>query len=187
MNPSADLFTKDGLEEVFPTERERFQLAAKRYQPRTKCGEGDGNSKAWYLCEQTAGTAMNAAVTLLVCLCFGLFAYTCLIGFISFSEISAARISPRKGNIVFIRVLCLFVAAFGMVCNMAGYNLSNLWAFSDLGNILIVYFNIPLLYLGFRYVRKALAHYRRKDGTPFTEATVGLPLDDWKVEEVSRP
>lgn len=48
-----DLFTKDGLEEVFPTERERFQLAAKRYQPRTKCGEGDGNSKAWYLCEQT--------------------------------------------------------------------------------------------------------------------------------------
>lgn len=132
--------------------------------------------------ELTPGTAMNPVVTLLISLCFGLFAYTCLIGFISFSEISAARISPRKGNIVFVRVLCLFVAAFGMVCNMAGYNLSNLWAFSDLGNILIVYFNIPLLYLGFRHVRKALAHYRKKDGSRFTGRMIGMELDDWKEE-----
>jgi len=130
--------------------------------------------------ELTPGTALNTAVTLLISLCFGLFAYTCLIGFVSFSEISAARISPRRGNIVFVRVLCLLVAAFGMVCNMAGYNLSNLWAFSDLGNILIVYFNIPLLYLGFRHVRAALAHYRRRDGTPFTQQVVGARLDDWQ-------
>ena len=129
--------------------------------------------------ELTPGTALNGAVTLLIGVCFGLFAYTCLIGFITFSEISAARISPRRGNIVFVRILCLLVAAFGMVCNMAGYNLSNLWAFSDLGNILIVYFNIPLLYLGFRYVRKAATHYR-KGTTPFTEEVVGLKLDYWK-------
>jgi len=133
--------------------------------------------------ELTPGTALNTAVTLLISVCFGLFAYTCLIGFISFSEISAARISPKRGNIVFVRVLCLFVAAFGMVCNMAGYNLSNLWAFSDLGNILIVYFNLPLLYLGFGRVRRALAHYRRRDGTPFTQETVGLELDYWREEE----
>ena len=44
--------------------------------------------------ELTPGTAMNPVVTLLISLCFGLFAYTCLIGFISFSEISAARLSP---------------------------------------------------------------------------------------------
>lgn len=130
--------------------------------------------------ELTPGTAFNAAVTLLISLCFGLFAYTCLIGFVTFSEISAARISPRKGNIVFVRILCLTVAAFGMVCNMAGYNLSNLWAFSDLGNILIVYFNIPLLYLGFRYARKAMAQYRKSGGKGFTEKTVGLQLDYWK-------
>lgn len=129
--------------------------------------------------ELTPGTALNAAVTLLISLCFGLFAYTCLIGFISFSEISAARISPKKGNIVFVRVLCLIVVAFGMACNMAGYNLSNLWAFSDLGNILMVYFNIPLLYLGFGSVRKALAHYRKKDRAPFSEEVVGVPLDYW--------
>ena len=44
--------------------------------------------------ELTPGTAFNAAVTLLISLCFGLFAYTCLIGFVTFSEISAARCCP---------------------------------------------------------------------------------------------
>ncbi len=133
--------------------------------------------------ELTPGTVLNTAVTLLISLCFGLFAYTCLIGFVSFSEISAARISPRRGNLVFVRVLCLAVAAFGMTCNMAGYDLGNLWAFSDLGNILIVYFNIPLLYLGFGHVKKALAHYQKRDGTSFTQAVVGMELDEWKTEE----
>jgi len=134
--------------------------------------------------ELTPGTAFNAVVTLLVTLCFGLFAYTCLIGFISFSEISAARISPKKGNILFVRVLCLVVVAFGMICNMAGYDLENLWAFSDLGNILIVYGNIPLLYIGLKYVLRATKQYRlpNHDGG-FTEKTVGLKLDFWHEED----
>ncbi|MFI3313109.1 MAG: amino acid carrier protein [Eubacteriales bacterium] len=116
-------------------------------------------------------------VTILVNLCFGLFAYTCVVGFITFSEISAARISGKTAFIVAIRILCLVVIAFGMMSKMAGYDLSNLWAFSDLGNILIVYANIPLLYLGFKYVAKATAHYGKGQ---FTEEVVGLKLDYWK-------
>lgn len=37
----------------------------------------------------TPGTSMNAVITFLVALCFGLFAFTCLLGMISFSEIAA--------------------------------------------------------------------------------------------------
>lgn len=128
----------------------------------------------------TPGAGLQTAVTALLCLCFGLFAYTTLVGFITFSEISAARITRRLGGILLVRALCLFVTAFGMVCSLGGYDLSNLWAFSDLGNILIVYFNVPLLYLGFRCVRRAAAHFRRRDGTPFTEAVVGRRLDCWR-------
>ena len=40
----------------------------------------------------TPGTGANAMITFLVTLCFCLFAYTCLIGMISFSEIAANRI-----------------------------------------------------------------------------------------------
>ena len=128
-------------------------------------------------------SAMDNLVRLLIAICFGLFAYTCLLGFVSFSEICAKRISTNKTFINVIRIICIFVAAFGMVCNMAGYNLSNLWAFSDLGNILIVYFNIPLLYLGCKYAFKATKHFKEDNGTPFTEDVVGIELDYWKKDK----
>lgn len=44
----------------------------------------------------TPGTAMNAVMTFLVTLCFCLFAFTCLLGMISFSEIAANRIRKDK-------------------------------------------------------------------------------------------
>ena len=125
------------------------------------------------IAQLTPGTSMNAIVTFIVTLCFCLFAYTCLIGMISFSEIAANRISQSASCINTVRGICLFVAAFGILCNIAGLNLGNLWAFSDLGNILIVYFNVPIVYAGARCVFKATKHYKTNDGTPFTSEVVG--------------
>lgn len=127
----------------------------------------------------TPGVAFNESITFLVTLCFGLFAYTCLLGMISFSEIAANRISRNPAFITFIRCLGLFVAAFGILCNIAGLDLGNLWAFSDLGNIIIVYFNIPIIFIGAHYVFKATAHYKKQDGTPFTSEVIGLKVDYW--------
>lgn len=121
----------------------------------------------------TPGTSVNGVVTFLVTLCFGLFAYTCLLGMISFSEIAANRIRRDTVCIHAVRVIALAVAAFGILCNIAGLDLGNLWAFSDLGNILIVYINVPLVFLGAEYVLKATAHYKKNDGTPFTSRVVG--------------
>ena len=120
----------------------------------------------------TPGTALNAVMSVLVSLCFCLFAYTCLLGMISFSEIVANRISTSKTCINTVRTICLFVAAFGILCNIAGLELGNLWAFSDLGNILIVYFNIPIVYIGAKYVFRATKHYKKNDGTPFTSRVI---------------
>ena len=121
----------------------------------------------------TPGTALNAVMSILVSLCFCLFAYTCLIGMISFSEIVANRISTSKACITTVRVAGLVVAAFGILCNIAGLELGNLWAFSDLGNILIVYFNVPIVLIGAKYVFRATEHYKKKDGTPFTSKVIG--------------
>ncbi len=123
--------------------------------------------------ELTPGTAMNAIVTFLVTLCFCLFAYTCLLGMISFSEIAANRINKSNGFINVVRITGLFVAAFGILCNIAGLNLDNLWAFSDLGNILIAYVNIPIVFIGAKYVFRATKHYKKNDGTPFTFRVIG--------------
>lgn len=121
----------------------------------------------------TPGTALNAVMTFLVTLCFCLFAFTCLLGMISFSEIAANRIRKDKLCINIVRGIALFVAAFGILCNIAGLELGNLWAFSDLGNILIVFFNVPIVYVGAKYVFRATRHYKKNDGTPFTSKTIG--------------
>lgn len=148
-----------------------------------QCWVGDG-SAAWLALDKfpkftasvaalTPGTALNAVMSVLVSVCFCLFAYTCLLGMISFSEIAANRISTSKACINTVRVICLFVAAFGILCNIAGLELGNLWAISDLGNILIVYFNIPIVYVGAKYVFRATKHYKKNDGTPFTSEVIG--------------
>ena len=121
----------------------------------------------------TPNPALHSVITFIITLCFGLFAYTCLLGMISFSEIAANRISKAKGFINGIRILALLVAMFGILCNIAGLELGNLWAFSDLGNILIVFFNLPIVYAGAKCALKATEHYKKNDGTPFTSTVVG--------------
>ena len=123
--------------------------------------------------------AFNTTVTLLVALCFGLFAFTCLLGFMSFSEICANRISRRKAFINTIRVIDIAVICFGMLTSIVGMDLAALWDLSDFANILIAYCNIPLLYLGFRYVKKAQLHFEKNDGTPFTSEIAGISVPVW--------
>lgn len=129
--------------------------------------------------ELTPGTAFNSAVTLLVTLCFGLFAFTCLMGFMSFTEICANRISQKKAFINVIRVLCLVVISFGVVTDIAGMDLASLWNLSDFANILIALCNLPLLYLGFHYVKRATRHFESNDGTPFTSSVIGMDVPVW--------
>lgn len=129
--------------------------------------------------ELAPGTTFNTIVSLLISVCFGLFAFTCLLGFLSFAEICAKRISTSKVFINTIRVLCLVVIAFGILTNIVGLDLSALWNLSDFANILIAYCNLPLLYLGFKYVKRATAHYEKKDGTPFTSEIAGIDVPLW--------
>lgn len=131
----------------------------------------------------TPGTAMNNVMTVLVSFCFCLFAYTCLIGMITFSEIAANRISRSMKLTQGIRILGIFTVTFGILCSLAGLELGNLWAFSDLGNILIVFANIPILYRGAGHVIKATKHYKAADGTPFTSATIGSEELYWDGKE----
>ena len=113
-------------------------------------------------------------------MCFCLFAYTCLIGMISFSEIAANRIRQEKGFINGVRIVALMVAAFGILCNIAGLELGNLWAFSDLGNILIVFFNVPIVYVGADYVFKATKHFKENGEKGFNGQAIGRDdLEYW--------
>ena len=126
-----------------------------------------------------SGSGSDMVVSLLVSLCFGLFAFTSLLGFMSFTEICSNRISTSTSFINIIRVLCLVVISFGVLTSIAGLDLGALWNLSDFANILIAYCNIPLLYIGFKYVQRATAHFEENKGTPFTSDTIGIDVPVW--------
>lgn len=127
---------------------------------------------------------ITSVILFLLALCFGLFAYTTMIGMITFSEIAVNRISRSRFAANFVRSLGIVVSAFGITVQLAGYDLSNLWAFSDLANIVLVYINVPLLYLGFRHVLKATAHYTATDGSVFSETVTELASSYWRERPV---
>ncbi|MCR4901448.1 MAG: alanine:cation symporter family protein [Butyrivibrio sp.] len=129
--------------------------------------------------ELTPGTDFNSVVTLLISFCFGLFAFTCLLGFMSFSEICANRISRSKVFINVIRILDIFVICFGMLTSIVGMDLGALWDLSDFANILIAYCNIPLLYIGFKYVKRAQLQFEEFSGMPFTSKVAGIDVPVW--------
>ena len=130
-------------------------------------------------CAQMLGSeASYGLATLVISICFGIFAFTCLLGFLSFSEICARQISNNKLFIAAVRLVNLAVLAFGMITNIAGFDLSALWNLSDFANIVMVCCNLPLLYLGFGKVRKAFAHFECREGK-FGSETLGEPLPVW--------
>ncbi|MDM0018285.1 alanine/glycine:cation symporter family protein [Variovorax saccharolyticus] len=124
--------------------------------------------------------SVGGAVKIVMCVCYGLFAFTTLLGMISFAEISANFISRSPRFITGIRVLgSLVFVPFGALTVLAGLELPNLWALSDLMNIIMVYLNVPILLLGSGLVYKALAHYRATQGDQFVSAHIGVQTDCW--------
>lgn len=111
------------------------------------------------------GTGMDATVQVILSLCYALFAFTTLIGMIVFAEISANMISRDKKFIMGIRALgSLVFVPFGVLTVLADLQLGNIWYLADLMNILLVFVNVPIIFIGSKYVFKALEHYNKTDG-----------------------
>ncbi|QQS17064.1 MAG: amino acid carrier protein [Neisseriales bacterium] len=117
--------------------------------------------------------------------CFTLFAFTTLLGMISFAEISANFISKKPAFILCIRVLgSLIFVPFGALTLLSGRELGNLWVITDLTNILMVYLNIPLLIIGTPIVCKVLKHYRQTGGKSFlSQQELGIYTDYWTTSQ----
>jgi AGCS family alanine or glycine:cation symporter len=60
--------------------------------------------------------------------------------------------------------------------------LPNLWALSDLMNIVMVLLNVPILLIGQRLVYKALANYRSTRSGPFVSEDIGVRTDYWSAQ-----
>jgi AGCS family alanine or glycine:cation symporter len=127
------------------------------------------------------GTAIDGIVTIVVSLCYGMFAFTTLLGLILFAEVSANLISRNKKFIMGIRLIgALFFVPFGALTVLAGLELKNLWYIGDFVNIVLVYVNVPIILIGSGLACKILKDYKRNSGEKFKSESIGVDSDFWK-------
>lgn len=127
------------------------------------------------------GESLDEIIKCIVSLCYGLFAFTTLIGLILFTEISGSFISTNKYFIFFLRLVgALLFVPFGELTVISGLELGNLWYISDFINIMIVYANVPVILLGSNIVFKTLNHYNKTRGKKFISKEIGIETEFWK-------
>ncbi|MGL4382166.1 MAG: alanine:cation symporter family protein, partial [Bacilli bacterium] len=130
--------------------------------------------------EVLSPSAIASPIQIIMSLCYGLFAFSTILGMIAFVDVCSNEISRSKGFSIFTKLLCSAVfVPFGVVSVWSGLELDNLWLISDFVNLMMVVINIPLLIIGRDVVIKALKHYEKKDKTKFTGSVVGYDLDYW--------
>lgn len=133
------------------------------------------------------GTALDGGLALIICICYGLFAFTSLLGLVSFASIAGTRISKSKKCTNIIRALgSLIFVPIGTLCVLAGLELDNIWYVTDLINIALVFCNAPIILFGAKYVYRALKQYAEDGGRRFVAEEIGLESDIWTLEERER-
>ncbi len=135
------------------------------------------------------GVAIDSLIVFIICLCYALFAFTSLLGLVSFANVAGTRISKSNGFKNGIRALgALIFVPFGTLCVLAGLELDNIWYVSDLINIALVFCNAPIILYGGKYAMAALKDYVANNGRRFVASDIGLELDTdiWTEEERNR-
>lgn len=137
--------------------------------------------------ELMPGTALDNAVSFIICLCYGLFAFTSLLGLVSFAVIAGTRVSKSRGFVNLIRALgALIFVPIGALCVLAGLELDNIWYVTDFINIVLVFANAPIILIGAKYVYRALKNYEGSQGKRFVASEIGLESDVWTEAERQR-
>ncbi len=133
------------------------------------------------------GTTFDATVRGLLSLCYALFASMTLVGMITFAEISANMITRDHRFLFGLRATgALVLVPFGVLTVLADLQLGNIWYLADMLNILVVFANVPMLWIGQGLVLRALEHYERTGGKEgfVSKRDIGLDSPYWTEESL---
>lgn len=126
------------------------------------------------------GTAFDNAAVVIVCLAYGFFGFTTLLGGIIFCEISVSKISGSAKMTKVIRIMSVFVMVpAGCLSVLSGLELGNMWSISDLINVTFIFINVPTILIGGKIALKALKDYVDTEGEPFVSERIGIETSIW--------
>ncbi|MGL4672664.1 MAG: alanine/glycine:cation symporter family protein [Cetobacterium sp.] len=104
--------------------------------------------------------SLNGIIQFIVSLCYGMFAFSTILGMIAFIDISATEICRKKIFLISMKLISsLIFIPFGVMCVWSGLELDNIWVISDFTNLVMVFINVPLILLGFNFAEKSLKEY----------------------------
>jgi AGCS family alanine or glycine:cation symporter len=110
-----------------------------------------------------------------------------LVGMITFAEISANMITRDHRLLFGLRATgALVLVPFGVLTVLADLQLGNIWYLADMLNILVVFANVPILWVGQGLVLRALEHYERTGGKEgfVSKRDIGLDSPYWTEESL---
>lgn len=126
------------------------------------------------------GTAGDSIVAFIICVCYALFAFTTLLGLVSFAVIAGTRITKSAKCTNLVRALgSLIFVPIGVLCVLSGQELDNLWNVTDFINIALVFVNAPVILVGAKYAYAALKNYIKTDGERFVSSEIGIESEIW--------
>ncbi|MGL5357374.1 MAG: alanine/glycine:cation symporter family protein [Cetobacterium sp.] len=103
---------------------------------------------------------LETPIQFIVSLCYGMFAFSTILGMIAFIEVSATEISRKTYFLNIMKLVSSLVfIPFGVLSVWSGLELDNIWVISDLTNLIMVFINIPLILIGFKYAKASLDEY----------------------------
>lgn len=129
-------------------------------------------------------TIMDTIILIIVVVAFGLFAFTVLLCDLTYTEIAANKISTNKKFILFSRCLgALVFVPIGTLTVLSGLQLDNLWYVSDLINVILIFINIPTLFVGRKIIARAYENYKQDRTRRFVAADIGVESNVWTKEQ----
>lgn len=110
-----------------------------------------------------------------------LFAYSSLIGLMSFTPVAISSLTMSKKGINIIRFFACFIfVPLGILCLMSGQSLDNLWSFVDVAAALMCFANIYFLVKGRKTIINCFKNYERNPEKRFVAEEIGVDSDVWK-------
>lgn len=133
------------------------------------------------IAELVPGTAFDHIITGILGIAYILFAYSSLLGLMSFTPVAVSALTTKPSHIAVIRSLaCFFFVPMGILCLMSGQSLDNLWAFVDVAAALLCFANIYFLLKARGTIFACLKDYEKDPEKHFVSQNIGIESDVWK-------
>lgn len=133
------------------------------------------------IAELVPGTGLDNIVVGLCAVAYFLFAYSSLIGLMSFTPVAISSLTTSKTAVKVVKFCACFIfVPLGILCLMSGQSLDNLWSFVDVAAALMCFANIYFVIKARKIIFSCFKSYEANPDRRFVAEEIGVNSEVWK-------